>query len=80
MFNMFFAGHASTSLWTIYSMLDSVFNAKYGFDKTDFPRVTNLIKTFNVDVKKKPGFSQKRILRNLLLIPCSQHHTGLYER
>ena len=66
---MFFIGHASTSLWTIYCMLNAVSKAKYGFNLRDFPRVTNLIKTFNVDMKKKAMVFSKEDIDRFITDP-----------
>ena len=52
-------GAASSSMWTIYSMLNSVIKSKYGFNLKSFPRVTTLIKSFDVDIKKKAAVFSK---------------------
>ncbi len=48
---------ATSTLWTQYSMLNSVMKRKYGSKIQDFPRVTILIKGFPEDLKQKahPG-------------------------
>ncbi len=40
---------ASSSIWTLYSYLNSVMKQKYGFKLQDLPRVTMLIKEFEED-------------------------------
>ena len=40
-------------MWTTYSMLNSVVKSKYGFNLKNYVRVTSLIKSFDVDIKKK---------------------------
>ena len=44
---------SSSSLWTIYSMLNSVCKGKYSERLQKFPRITSLLKSYNGDVKKK---------------------------
>ena len=44
---------ATSTLWTHYSMLNSVMKRKYGSKIQDFPRVTMLIKGFPEDLKHK---------------------------
>jgi hypothetical protein len=44
---------ATSTLWTHYSMLNSVMKKKYGSKIQDFLRVTMLIKGFREDLKKK---------------------------
>ena len=44
---------ASSTIWTIYSMLNSVTKAKYSINLKNLPRLATLIKSFDVDTKKK---------------------------
>ena len=44
---------SSSSLWIIYSMLNSVCKGKYSERLQKFPRITSLLKSYNGDVKKK---------------------------
>ena len=44
---------ASSSMWTVYSMVNSVCKAKYGLNLQSFPRITTLLKSYDSDVKKK---------------------------
>jgi len=44
---------ATSTLWTNYSMLNSVMKRKYGSKIQNYPRVTMLIKGFPEDLKKK---------------------------
>ena len=45
---------ASSSLWTYYSMLNSVVKGIYGKKlQTEFPRLTSFIKAYDTDIKKK---------------------------
>ena len=46
-------GFSSSTLWTTYSMLNSVCKGKYGTPLQKYPRLQSLIKAFDVDVKKK---------------------------
>jgi hypothetical protein len=43
---------ASSSMWTTYSMVNSVTKSKYGMSLQTFPRVTSLLKSYDCDVKK----------------------------
>ena len=43
---------ASSSIWTTYSLINSVIKQKYGKCLQDHPRVTALIKSYHGDVKK----------------------------
>ena len=43
----------SSSLWTKYSMVNTVIKAKYGFSMKEYLHFTNLLKSYNVDIKKK---------------------------
>ena len=44
---------ASTTMWTTYSMINSVVKGKYGDHLQKFPRLTTLLKSFDTDIKKK---------------------------
>ena len=44
---------ASTTLWSTYSMLNTVVKNKYGFNLKNYVRVTIQLKTFDTDVKHK---------------------------
>ena len=46
-------GAASSSMWTLYSMINGVFKEKYGFSLKQYPRLTTLLKSFNTDIKKR---------------------------
>ena len=46
-------GAASSSMWTLYSMINGVFKEKYGFSLKQYPRLTTLLKSFDTDTKKK---------------------------
>ena len=53
---------ASSTLWTTYSMINSVCKAKYNLDLKKFTRVTSLIKAMQIDSKKKASvFTTKEI-------------------
>ena len=45
--------HSSSSLWTIFSMLNSVCKGKYGIPLQTYPRLRCIIKSYDVDIKKK---------------------------
>ena len=38
-------GAASSSMWTLYSMINGVFKEKYGFSLKQYPRLTTLLKS-----------------------------------
>ena len=42
-----------STLWTTYSMVNSVCKGKYGEKLQKFPRITSLLKSYDSDVKKK---------------------------
>jgi hypothetical protein len=44
---------ASSSIWTLYSYINSILKQKYGFKLQELPRVTLFIKGLEVDTKKK---------------------------
>ena len=41
---------ASSSMWTYYSMINSIYKDMYG---KNLPRITRIFKTFDTDIKKK---------------------------
>ena len=45
--------NSSSTLWTVYSMLNSVCKGKYSERLQKFPRITALLKSYNKDCKKK---------------------------
>ena len=45
--------HSSSSLWTIFSMLNSVCKGKYEIPLQTYPRLRCIIKSYDVDIKKK---------------------------
>ena len=46
-------GKASSTLWTVYSMQNTVIKSKYGVALKTMPRVGALIKSFDTDTKRK---------------------------
>jgi hypothetical protein len=63
-FTQFFVlllGNASSTMWTCYSMLNSTTKAKYNISLKIYPRVTTLLKSYDVDVKKKAATFSKEI-------------------
>ena len=62
-------GYASSSLWTIYSMLNGVVKSKYGVNLKKYVRVTSLLKTFDTDVKKKAMTFAKEEFDQFLVLP-----------
>ena len=57
---------SSSSLWTIYSMLNSVCKGKYSERLQKFPRITSLLKSYNGDVKKKAAVFEEGDLKTLI--------------
>ena len=52
-YNLYNLGLKSSSMWCTYSMLNAVIKNKYGFNLKYYVRVTNLLKSYDVDIKKK---------------------------
>ena len=62
---------SSSTLWTTYSMVNSVCKGKYGEKLQKFPRITSLLKSYDSDVKKKAAvFELGRSWK-----VCFQHYT-----
>ena len=51
--------HSSSSLWTIFSMVNSICKRKYGIPLQTYPSLISLIKSYDVDIKKKANFFTK---------------------
>ena len=49
----FNSGLKSSTMWCTYSMLNAVVKNKYGFNLKKYVRVTNLLKSYDIDIKKK---------------------------
>jgi len=58
---------ASSSMWTLYSYLNSVLKRKYSFKLQDLPRLTMLIKGYAVDIKKKATIFDQAILKKFMV-------------
>ena len=58
---------ASSTLWTTYSMVTSVCKGKYSINLKQYCRVTSLLKSFDVDVKKKAKVFTKSEINKFLL-------------
>ena len=55
-------GYSSSTMWTLYSMVNSVYKGKYGSCLQKHPRITSLLKSYDTDVKKKAAvFSQEEV-------------------
>jgi integrase len=59
---------ASSSLWTIYSSLNSIFKRKYSSKLQEMPRLTMLIKGFDNDVKQKAAIFDDNQLKEFMLV------------
>jgi integrase len=57
---------ASSSIWTLYSYINSVFKRKYGFKLQELPRVTLFIKGLEVDTKKKAAIFDEVLLKKFM--------------
>ena len=44
---------SSSTMWTTYSMINSVVKGKYGQRLQNYPRLTTLLKSYDSDTKKK---------------------------
>ena len=64
-------GFSTSTLWTTYSMLNSVCKGKYS-------KSLNSIQVFDVDVKKKAHIFTKKKSENLTRLRLSQVHIGLF--
>ena len=49
---------SSSTMWTVYSMLNTVCKGKYSERLQKYPRITALLKSFNKDCKKKAAVFQ----------------------
>ena len=58
---------ASSSLWTVYSCINSIFKRKYNAKLQDLSRLTLLIKGFNDDVKQKAAIFDDAVLKEFML-------------
>ena len=58
---------ATSSLWTLYSYLNSVCKRKYGFKLQTLPRVTMYIKGFEEDIKKKAPIMDEMQLKKFMM-------------
>ena len=66
---------ASSTLWTTYSMLNSIIKAKYSANLRDLPRLVTLIKSYDTDNKKKAAVFTAEEIRKF----CeSEELTGPY--
>jgi hypothetical protein len=54
----------ASSVWTLYSYLNSILKQKYGFKLQDLPRMTMFIKGFEEDTKKKASSLYSRRWRS----------------
>ena len=45
--------YSSSTIWTMYSMINAVCKGKYGKCLQKYPRITSLLKSFSDDVVKK---------------------------
>lgn len=57
---------ATSSLWTIYSYVNSVLKRKYGVKLQDLPRVTLFLKGFDEDTKVKAAIFDEALLKKFL--------------
>ena len=80
-------GFSTSTLWTTYSMLNSVSKGKYSKSLQQYPRLQSIIKAFDVDVKKKAHiFTNWRIcqkwdsLRSILACSESLGYYRIFRR
>jgi len=64
---------ATTTLWTLYSYLNSVLKRKYNFMLQSLPRVTMLLKGFESDVKKKAAIFDEARLKHFMVEPMDNN-------
>lgn len=60
---------SSSTLWTIYSMLNSVVKGKYGERLQKYPRLTTLIKSYDIDSKNKAAVFESEDLEMFVQSP-----------
>jgi hypothetical protein len=58
---------SSSSLWTVYSCLNSIFKRKYNAKLQELPRLTLLVKGFNQDVKQKAAIFDDALLKEFMV-------------
>jgi hypothetical protein len=58
---------SSSSLWTVYSCLNSIFKRKYNAKLQELPRLTPLIKGFDQDVKQKAAIFDDALLKEFMV-------------
>lgn len=52
---------ATSSIWTNYSYINSIFKRKYGTQLQSMPRITMVIKGFGEDMKQKAGIFEEEV-------------------
>ena len=52
---------ATSSIWTNYSYINSIFKRKYGTQLQSMPRITMVIKGFGEDMKQKAGIFEEDV-------------------
>ena len=57
---------ASSTLWTLYSYINSVMKRKYGARLQQFPRLTLLIKSYQEDVKNKAAIFDDALIKGFM--------------
>ena len=62
---------ASSSMWTYYSLLNSLMKNRYSKPLQQYPRITTLLKGYNTDVKKKAGVFETEEIREFVNHPNS---------
>ena len=60
-------GLSTSTLWTTYSLLNSVCKGKYSKSLQQYPRLQSIIKAFDVDVKKKAHIFTKEEIREFVM-------------
>ena len=67
---------ASSSIWTIYSYINSVMKRKYGWKLQSLPRITMTIKGYEEDTKLKAAIFEEEDLRRFCAMKLD---SGLFE-
>ena len=59
--------YGSSTLWTLYSCINSILKRKYSVKLQEFPRLTMLIKGYDTDVKEKALIFEEAQIKMFML-------------
>ena len=58
---------ASSSMWTYYSYINSICQRKYSVRLQQFPRITQLLKSYDTDVKEKAEIFDETLIKGFMV-------------